>query len=121
VVSRRAPRPTVEVEIAGERHVLRSDASPEYTRAVAAHVDQTVRRVDATVLDPYRSAVLAALFITDELFRTRAELKALRAELDSRAQALAHTLERAAGEAAPTSETAPGPPEHAPEAAPPET
>ncbi|CAN5626722.1 hypothetical protein BH23GEM3_BH23GEM3_08890 [soil metagenome] len=88
---------TVTVKIAGENHVLRSDAAPEYTRSVAAHVDSTVRSLGAAQpLQPHRTAILAALVITDELFRTREELHRLREELDGRAAALAERLEGAA-------------------------
>jgi cell division protein ZapA len=88
---------SVKVEIAGERHVLRSDAPPEYTHAVAAHVDGTIRTLAAgNVLETHRAAILAALVITDELFRTREELRSLRDELERRATLLADLLERAA-------------------------
>ena len=50
-------RTTVTVEIAGERHVLRSDVPPEYTRAVAEHVDETIRSLPAfPPLEPFRAA-----------------------------------------------------------------
>lgn len=94
---RTPPRHTVKVTIAGERHVLRSDAPPEYTRAVAEHVDRTVAALgDAQPLQPHRTAILAALFITDELFRARKELEQLRAAVGGGADALAERLERAA-------------------------
>lgn len=86
------------MEIAGEKHVLRSDAPGEYTHSVAAHVDATIRslgRIDA--LEPHRTAILASMVITDELFRTREELRALREEVDRRAALLADRLERATG------------------------
>lgn len=90
-------RHTVTVTIGGEKHVLRSDAPPEYTHAVAAHVDRTVAGLgDAQPLQPHRTAILAALFITDELFRTRAELQALREQLGAGADRLGDALERAA-------------------------
>jgi cell division protein ZapA len=90
-------RNSVTVEIAGERHVLRSDASAEYTRSVAAHVDATIRALGfGSTLDPHRAAILAALTITDELFRLRAETAALREEIDQRSARLADLLERAA-------------------------
>jgi cell division protein ZapA (FtsZ GTPase activity inhibitor) len=93
------PRKSVTVEIAGERHVLRSDAPPEYTHAVAAHVDATIRALGpGTMLEPHRTAILTALVITDELFRAREELRALREELDRRAAVAADLLERAIGE-----------------------
>jgi cell division protein ZapA (FtsZ GTPase activity inhibitor) len=95
------PPQSVTVEIAGEKHVLRSDASPEYTRAVAAHLDAVIRSLPAySTLEPFRSATLAALSITDELFRAQEELDRLRAELERRAGELAGLLEAAGATAA---------------------
>lgn len=93
--ARQPARNSVTVEIAGERHVLRSDAAPEYTHAVAAHVDATIRSLGpAASLEPHRTAILAALTITDELFRARDEMRLLRDELEQRAGRLAELLER---------------------------
>jgi cell division protein ZapA len=100
--SRPGTRNSVTVEIAGERHVLRSDAPPEYTHAVAAHVDATIRSLGpAASLEPQRMAVLAAMVITDELFRAREELRALQEEVERRASLLADRLERAGEEREP--------------------
>jgi cell division protein ZapA (FtsZ GTPase activity inhibitor) len=89
-------RKSVTVEIAGERHVLRSGASSEYTQTVAAHLDATIRALDSeSRLDPHRAVILAALTITDELFRARGELSRLRDELARRSTRLAYLLERA--------------------------
>lgn len=89
-------RQSVTVEIAGERHVLRADASPEYTQNVAAHVDATIRALGSgNMLDPHRAAILAALTITDELFRARREVEQLREELTRRASRLTGLLEKA--------------------------
>lgn len=67
---------SVRVEILGDEFALRSDATPEHTRAVAAHVDAAIRRVMETgsVVETHKVAILAALQIADELFRTRAAL-----------------------------------------------
>jgi len=89
-------RNSVTVEIAGERHVLRSDAPPEYTHAVAAHVDAAIRALGrGSTLEPQRIAILAAMVITDELFRAREELRALREDVERRSDLLAERLERA--------------------------
>lgn len=97
-MSRNQPqRNSVTVEIAGERHLLRSDAPADYTQAVAAHVDATIRELGPdSSLEPHRAAILAALFITDELFRAREELRSLREEVERRSAALAELLETAA-------------------------
>jgi cell division protein ZapA len=67
-------RHSVRVQIYGEEYPLRTDADPEHTRAVAAYVDQAIRAVvDAgAVVEPHKAAILAALQITDELFKARA-------------------------------------------------
>lgn len=95
---RKAPpaRHSVTVEIAGERHVLRSDMPPEYTRAVAQHVDDTLRALPSfPTLEPFRAAILASLSITDELFRAREEIDRLRAEIEAKAAEIAAMLEDA--------------------------
>ena len=92
-------RHTVTVEIAGERHVLRSDVPPEYTRAVAQHVDDVIRSLPAfPTLEPFRAAILAALSITDELFKAQREIEQLREEIDRRTAELAELLEEAQAE-----------------------
>lgn len=113
----RSTRHSTTVEIAGEKHVIRSDAAPEYTRAVAAHVDHIIRALPASKpIEPHRTAILAAIVITDELFRARDELRRLREELASRAVDAAERLEWALSEAnAPLS--APSPPDLPPDAA----
>jgi cell division protein ZapA (FtsZ GTPase activity inhibitor) len=100
-MSPRKPPPqrhTVAVEIAGERHVLRSDVPPERTRAVAAHVDETIRSLPSfPTLEPFRAAILASLSITDELFRAREEIERLKAEIEARTAEVAEILEEAEG------------------------
>lgn len=94
-------RHSVTVRIGEEKHVLRSDAPPEYTRECAAHVDAVLRDLPGSrSLDPHRGVILAAMSVTDELFRTREELRRLREELKLRTGRVAELLERAAGEEA---------------------
>ena len=87
----------VTVEIAGEKHVLRSDAPPDYTRAAAAHVDAKLAALPNT-LDSGRRAILAALAVTDELFRAREEIRRLREDADRGISALAERMEQAVRE-----------------------
>lgn len=73
----------VRVRIVGEEYSLRTDASAQHTEAVAEHVDRTIRAIlasGATVETP-RAAILAALQITDELFREREAAAALTGNL----------------------------------------
>ncbi|MDE0393960.1 MAG: cell division protein ZapA [Gammaproteobacteria bacterium] len=101
----RDARSSVTVRIAGEEHVLKSAAEPEYTSQCAQFLDDQVtalRRV-ARLPDTHRAIVLAALSVVDQHFRTVAELEALRAEVAGRATALAERLEQNAGGTDPTS------------------
>jgi len=63
----------VKVTIVGEEYTVRSELDPEYTRQVAAYVDQAIRRVLSAgpMVESHKAAILAALAITDELFEAR--------------------------------------------------
>jgi cell division protein ZapA len=67
-------RHSVRVQIFGEEYPLRTDADPQHTKDVAAYVDQAIRAVveAGAVVEPHKAAILAALQITDELFKARA-------------------------------------------------
>jgi len=64
---------SVKVEILGESYSIRSEADPEHTRAVAEHLDRSIRQILASgaVIEANRAAILAALQITSELFLER--------------------------------------------------
>lgn len=63
----------VTVTIGNEEYSLRSDRAPEYTRAVAEHVDRALKEVlqIGSMVEMQKAAILAALAITDELFQAR--------------------------------------------------
>ncbi len=69
-----AKKSSVKVEILGESYAIRTEAPPEHTREVAAHLDQAIRHIlaGAAVIEVDRAAILAALQITSELFLSRA-------------------------------------------------
>jgi cell division protein ZapA len=66
---------STRVTICGEEYQIRSESSPEHTRAVAAYVDAKITEVleSASVVESHKAAILAALQITDELFAARRE------------------------------------------------
>lgn len=63
----------VRVTILNEEYAIRSDASPEHTREVAAYLEAAIRRVldSGSVVETNRATILAALQITGELFEAR--------------------------------------------------
>lgn len=66
-------RESIKVTVLDEPFRLRSAADPDYTRKVAAHVDRTLRglRASAPTLEPFQTAVLGAMEITDALMQAR--------------------------------------------------
>ncbi len=88
---------SVTVRIAGEEYTIRSSAEAEYTRRCARCVDQRIRAVKEQfgLLESHKAAILAALSITDELFRVRDDLERSDVDLGSRIDGLAKQLERA--------------------------
>jgi|SRR5690348_832116 cell division protein ZapA len=78
-------RSSVKVNVLGQEITIRSEASAEHTREVASYVDKTIRQImnSGAIIEPSRAAVLAALQITDELFRARASQRAVDESMQS--------------------------------------
>lgn len=85
---------SVRVSIVGEEYPIRTERSAEFTRAVAEHVDRTIRSVldSGTVIETHKAAILAAMKITDELFHAREEGRALASDMQSLAAEIRRLL-----------------------------
>ena len=92
-------RESVTVEIGGESFTIRTDAGAEYARRCAAHLDTAVSQVysSGATIEHHRAVILAALSLTDELFKAREETDALRRKLSSAASRLASDVRAVAG------------------------
>lgn len=90
---------TVRLTIFGEEYAIRSDMDGEYTRSCAKHVDDAVQdaHVKGQVAEPHRAAVLAALQITDELFRERQTVSEHSATVLERLRALRERVDEVVG------------------------
>ena len=72
------------VRIAGRDYTIASYDSPEYVSRVAAYVDRKMNELSlATRLPAGQLAVLAAVNATDDMMKSRDEIRRLRAELDA--------------------------------------
>lgn len=78
-MSSKGSKQVVRVSIVGEEYAIRSEATPEHTRAVAEYVDDAIRRVlnSGGAVETRKAAILAALQITDQLFEAEQAAKAL--------------------------------------------
>lgn len=67
---------TLRVNIFGTEYVLKGDSSLEHMQRVATLVDQKMREISqsGTIKSNTKLAILAALNIADEYFKTRDEL-----------------------------------------------
>jgi len=88
-------RESVTVRIAGEEHAIRSSAEPEHTTRCAAYVDRRFNEIKKQVglLEGHKVAILAALSITDELFRAQDAQEESGSQIAERMNALAARLE----------------------------
>ena len=87
----------VEFELLGQRFAVRSEAAPEYVRELVAHVERTIKEVAGEgSQDPLKLAVLAALYITDELFRAREARSREAGDAAQRVGALVRLLDQVA-------------------------
>ena len=73
----------VTVTIQGAEYTLRTETSPEQTRAVAAYVDQVISDTmeSGARIESHKAAILAALRIAGELFEERAQTESLAEEM----------------------------------------
>lgn len=63
----------VKVTVFGEDYFIRTELGEDYTRRCARYVDEAIQEahIRGHVSEPHKAAILAAMKITDELFRAR--------------------------------------------------
>jgi cell division protein ZapA (FtsZ GTPase activity inhibitor) len=86
----------VELTILGQTLTVRTEASPEYLRSLAAYLEERVTEIRRAVRDPLAALTLAALDITDELFRARDRRTQAEDDVSRRLGALVEMLEQLA-------------------------
>src|SRR5262245_47273702 len=86
----------IPVDISGQRYPIRTSLDPEYVAKLAAYVEEKMKVAsDSTPTgDPLRLAVLTALNIADELFRSRDANRLRNGALAERTQELEQLLDR---------------------------
>jgi cell division protein ZapA len=87
----------VQVEVHGQKYPIRTQLDPQYVEELAAFVEQRMRLAANTSpsSDIVGLAILAALNITDEFFRTRNELTGNTGTLAARTAALEKIVDQA--------------------------
>lgn len=85
----------VTVQIAGQRFALRGDEDERAMRDMAGYVDSRMKELQkqSRTADTQSLAVLAALQITEELFKERRALADLKKRIREKSSALLHLVE----------------------------
>ena len=87
----------VELTLLGQTLTVRTEAEPEYVRTLARYLEERVATLTKSgVKDPLAALTLAALDITDELFRAREDHAQQAGDVGTRLGALVEILERIA-------------------------
>jgi cell division protein ZapA (FtsZ GTPase activity inhibitor) len=85
----------VELTLLGQTLTVRTEAEPEYVKTLAHYLEERVAMLSRTgVKDPLAALTLAALDITDELFRAREDHAKEQGDVGTRLGALVEILER---------------------------
>jgi cell division protein ZapA len=86
----------VELTLLGQTLTVRTEASDEYVRSLARYLEDRVTTLRKSgVQDPTKALLLAALDITDELFRARESQDKTAGDVGARLGALVALLEQA--------------------------
>ena len=92
-----AEKGRIELTLLGQTLTVRSEADPAYLRSLAAYLEERVAALrQGGVRDPMTALSLAALDITDELFRAREERVRDAGAVGARIGALLELLEQVA-------------------------
>lgn len=86
---------SVQVEIAGVKLAIKSDAGPDYVQHLADYVDEHVRELAGSARSSYnlpKVALLVAVQIADELFRDRDLHDRFREQVEAKLDALRTAL-----------------------------
>ncbi len=86
----------VEFQLLGQTLTIRTAESADYIRALAKYIDERVTALKRSgVKDPLTALSLAALDITDELFKAREDQSQDEGDVGKRLSALVAMLEKA--------------------------
>jgi cell division protein ZapA len=91
-----AASPTIKVEIYDQAYTVRSDGDPDYLKELAEYVDQRMREISSGTLtvDSRKVAILAALYIADELHQLRKLQEQADEQLATRSSECSEMLDR---------------------------
>ena len=87
---------TIQVEVFGQRLNLQGEGEEAYFHELAGYVDAQMRNLaqQTPTSTPTKLAILAAINVTDQLFRQERQRQTGDAEFERRTQTLVETIEK---------------------------
>jgi cell division protein ZapA len=87
---------TIEVEVFGHRFSLQGEGDEAYFHELAEYVDTQMRTLakQTKTSTPTKLAILAAINVTDELFRQQRHRESGETEMERRAQLLVERIDK---------------------------
>lgn len=93
--SKPSAKSTVEVTILGQRMVLKADDDPKHVERLASYVKRKIDEVAAVgPVSSSKVAVLAALNIADDYFRSLEESREFKRQVAAKSRAMLSELDR---------------------------
>ena len=91
----------VHLDIHGQRYAVRSELDAQYIAELASYLDDRMRAAarEISTADPLRIAIVAALNLTDELFRLRSEAGGLEGRVLARTAEIERLVDSVLNEA----------------------
>ena len=90
----------ITIQIYGENYTLKAGDDPSYIKEVAAFVDEKMREISSggKAVTTDKVAMLAALNIADEFFKSRLEWERRDLETEKKVEKLLRLLQEATGD-----------------------
>lgn len=90
----------ITIQIYGENYSLKAGGDPSYVKKVAAFVDEKMREISSggKAVTTDKVAMLAALNIADEFFKSRLEWERRDQETEKKIEELLMLLQKAVGD-----------------------
>lgn len=91
----RTTKPGIEVQILGQRLVLKAGDDPRHVERLVGYVKRKIDELSAAgPISSAKLAVLVALNIADDYFRALDEMRELKRQVAQKSRALLHDLDR---------------------------
>ncbi len=75
---------SLQIDVLGTSFAIQADEKPEYLSALYDHYKKTIEQIEITsgIHDPLKTAIIAGILVSDELYKEKMKHPAISPELD---------------------------------------